>query len=62
VQKGSKFKFHLRVVGGNRYVAGGGGLESVLTHLPRGIIEDEVGFDLANAVDQAIMFLHVNEN
>jgi hypothetical protein len=58
VQKGSKF--HLCVVGGNRYAAGM--LESILNHLSCGIAKDEVAFKLANTVDQAIMFLHANEN
>jgi hypothetical protein len=55
VQKGSKF--HLRVEGGNRYAVGI--LERVLNHLPCTIVEDEVGFDLVNAIGQAIMFLHL---
>jgi hypothetical protein len=36
-------------------------LESVLNHLPCDIVEDEVEFILANAVGQAIMFLHAKE-
>jgi hypothetical protein len=39
-----------------------GVLEGVLNHLPCGIVKDEVGFVLANAVNQAIMFVHVKEN
>jgi hypothetical protein len=37
-------------------------LEGILNHLPCGIVEDEVGFVLANAVGQAIMLLHAKEN
>jgi hypothetical protein len=37
-------------------------LEGVRNHLPCSIIEDEVGFVLANGVGQAIQFLHVKEN
>jgi hypothetical protein len=37
-------------------------LEGVLNHLPCDIVEDEVGFVLANTVGQAIMFLHAKEN
>jgi hypothetical protein len=36
-------------------------LHSVLNHLACGIVEDEVGFVLANSVGQAIMFLHAKE-
>jgi hypothetical protein len=39
-----------------------GMLEGVLNHLPCDVVEDEVGFLLANAVDQAIMFLYAKEN
>jgi hypothetical protein len=52
--------FNTCIVGGNTYAAGV--LEGVLNHLPCGIVEDEVGFGLANAVGQAIMFLHAKEN
>jgi hypothetical protein len=48
------------VVGGNRYAADM--LEGILNQLLCGIVEDEVGFVLANAVGQAIMFLHAKEN
>jgi hypothetical protein len=37
-------------------------LEGVLNHLPCGIVEDEVGFILADAIGQVIMFLHEKEN
>jgi hypothetical protein len=37
-------------------------LEDVLNHLSCGIVEDGVGFLLANAIDQVIMFLHAKEN
>jgi hypothetical protein len=37
-------------------------LEGILHHLPCGIVEDEVGFILANAISQAIMFLNAKEN
>jgi hypothetical protein len=37
-------------------------LEGVFYHLSCGIVEDEVGFILANAVHQAIMFLDAKEN
>jgi hypothetical protein len=37
-------------------------LEGVLNHIPRGIVEDEVGFILANVIGQAIIFLHAKEN
>jgi hypothetical protein len=37
-------------------------LEVVLNHLPCSIVEDEVGFILANDVDQVIMFMHSKEN
>jgi hypothetical protein len=37
-------------------------LEGILNHLSCGIVVDEVGFILANAVDQVIMFLHAKEN
>jgi hypothetical protein len=33
-----------------------------LNHLPWDIVEDEVGFGLTNAIVQAIIFLHANEN
>jgi hypothetical protein len=49
---------HLRVVGGNRDASGVG----VLNHLLCNIVEDEVGFVLANVVGLAIMFLHPKEN
>jgi hypothetical protein len=39
-----------------------GMLKGILNHLLCGIVEDEVGFILANAGNQAIMFLHVKEN
>jgi hypothetical protein len=39
-----------------------GVLKGHLNHLSVGIIEDEVGFILANAVGQVIMFLHAKEN
>jgi hypothetical protein len=44
----------------NKYAAGV--LEGVFNHLLFGIVEDKAGFVLANAVGQAIMFLHVKEN
>jgi hypothetical protein len=44
----------------NKYVAGV--LEGVFNHILCGIVEDKVGFVLANAVGQAIMFLHAKEN
>jgi hypothetical protein len=47
-------------VGGNRYAVGV--LEGILNRLSCGIVEDEVGFILANAVGQVIMFLHAKEN
>jgi hypothetical protein len=50
----------LCVVGDNRYAADM--LESVLNHLSCGIVENEVGFILTNAVGQVIMFLYVKEN
>jgi hypothetical protein len=37
-------------------------LEGIINHLSCGIVEDEVGFLLANVVGQAIMFQHVKEN
>jgi hypothetical protein len=37
-------------------------LEGILNHLPHDIVEDEVGFILANGIGQAIMFLHAKEN
>jgi hypothetical protein len=37
-------------------------LEGILNYLPFSIVEDEVGFILANAIEQAIMFLHAKEN
>jgi hypothetical protein len=37
-------------------------LEGILNHVACSIVEDEVGFILANFVGQAIMFLHANEN
>jgi hypothetical protein len=37
-------------------------LEGILNQLSCGIVEDEVGFILANAVGQALMFLYVKEN
>jgi hypothetical protein len=37
-------------------------LEGILNHLLCGIVEDEVGFILANAIGQAIMFLRAKEN
>jgi hypothetical protein len=36
--------------------------EGILNHLPCGIVEDKVGFILANVVIQAMMFLHAKEN
>jgi hypothetical protein len=39
-----------------------GVLEGVLNHLLCGIVEDEVGFLLANIVGQAIIFMHAKEN
>jgi hypothetical protein len=36
--------------------------KGVFKHLLCDIVEDEVGFVLANTVDQAIMFLHAKEN
>jgi hypothetical protein len=53
-------EIYMRVVSGNRYAAGV--LEGILDHLACSIIEDKVGFILANSVGQAIMFLHVKEN
>jgi hypothetical protein len=38
-----------------------GMLKGVLNHLLYDIIEDEVGFLLANVVGQAIMFLHAKK-
>jgi hypothetical protein len=37
-------------------------LEGILNHLMCGIVEDEVGFILANVIGEAIMFLHTKEN
>jgi hypothetical protein len=37
-------------------------LEGVFNHIPCGIVEDEVGFILANVIGQAIIFLHAKEN
>jgi hypothetical protein len=37
-------------------------LEGVLDHLACSIVEEEVGYVLANSVGQAIMFMHVKEN
>jgi hypothetical protein len=37
-------------------------LEGILNQLMCSITEDEVGFILANAVSQAIMFMHAKEN
>jgi hypothetical protein len=37
-------------------------LEGVLNHLSCSIVEDKVGFILANAVGKAIMFLDAKEN
>jgi hypothetical protein len=37
-------------------------LKGVLNHFPCGIVDDEVGFILTNAISQAIMFLHAKEN
>jgi hypothetical protein len=48
------------IVGDNIYVASV--LEGILNHLSCYIVEDEVGFILANIIGQAIMFLHVKEN
>jgi hypothetical protein len=48
-------KNHLRIVGGNRYATTV--LKGVLNHLSHSIVEDEVGFILANAIGQTIMFL-----
>jgi hypothetical protein len=53
-------EIYMRVVSGNRYATGV--LEGILDHLACSIIEDKVGFILANSVGQAIMFLHVKEN
>jgi hypothetical protein len=39
-----------------------GVLEGVLNHLLFSIVEDEVGFVIANVVSQAIIFLHAKEN
>jgi hypothetical protein len=39
-----------------------GMLEGVLEHLLCSIIEHEAGFNLANSVVQAKMFLHAKEN
>jgi hypothetical protein len=39
-----------------------GVLEGVFYHLPCGIVEDEVGFVLANIVGQGIIFLDAKEN
>jgi hypothetical protein len=50
----------MHVVGCNRYAANV--LEGILNHLPCGIVADEGGFILANAVGQVIMFLHAKEN
>jgi hypothetical protein len=51
---------HLHVIGGNRYATGM--LEGIFNHLSCGIVEDKVGFILANDVGQAIIFLHAKEN
>jgi hypothetical protein len=37
-------------------------LEGVFYHLPCGIVEEEVGFILANTVGQAILVLDEKEN
>jgi hypothetical protein len=37
-------------------------LEGILNHLLCGIVEDEDGFILTNAIGQAIMLLHAKEN
>jgi hypothetical protein len=37
-------------------------LEGILDHLPCSIVEDEVGFILANTIGQAILLLHAKEN
>jgi hypothetical protein len=37
-------------------------LEGVLNHFLCGIVEEEVGFILANTIGQAKMFLHAKEN
>jgi hypothetical protein len=50
----------MRVVGGNIYAMGM--LKDILNHLSYDIVEDEVGFLLANFVGQAIMFLYAKEN
>jgi hypothetical protein len=47
-------------VGGNRYAVDV--LEGILNHLPCDIVEDEIGFILANAVGQVIIFMDVKEN
>jgi hypothetical protein len=39
-----------------------GMLKGVLNHLACNIVEDEVGFVLANSIGQLIMFLHAKEN
>jgi hypothetical protein len=39
-----------------------GVLEGVLNHLACNIIEDEVGFVLANFIGEAIMFLYAKGN
>jgi hypothetical protein len=36
-------------------------LEGIFYHLPCGIVEDEVGFVLANAFGQAMIFLDARE-
>jgi hypothetical protein len=51
---------HLRVVGGTKYAAGV--LEGIFYHLSCNIVEDEVGFVLANTVGQAIIFLDAKDN
>jgi hypothetical protein len=38
-----------------------GVLEGIFNHFSCSIVEDEVGFILANAIGQTIMFLHVKE-
>jgi hypothetical protein len=48
------------VVAGNIYATCM--LEGVPNHLACSIVEDEVGFILANSFGQAIIFLHVKEN
>jgi hypothetical protein len=48
------------VVYGNRYAVGV--LEGILDHLPCSVVEQGVGFGLANSISHTKMFLHVKEN